>query len=62
ARTQKSVPIVLIGEAPTSKAKGKRDECWKRKKGKGKVFVVTISAPTAIIALIDKGKGKGKNG
>ncbi|KAL0439392.1 UNVERIFIED_CONTAM: hypothetical protein Slati_2422200 [Sesamum latifolium] len=32
AATHKSAPAVLVGEASTSKAKGKRAERWKRKK------------------------------
>ncbi|KAL0457663.1 UNVERIFIED_CONTAM: Retrovirus-related Pol polyprotein from transposon TNT 1-94 [Sesamum latifolium] len=57
ATTHKSAPAVLIGEALTSKAKGKRAGRWKRKKSKGKAIVATAStegAPTA-----PKGKGKG---
>ncbi|KAK4400713.1 Retrovirus-related Pol polyprotein from transposon RE2 [Sesamum angolense] len=34
ATTHKPVPVVLVGEASTSKAKGKRAGRWKRKKGK----------------------------
>ncbi|KAL0361597.1 UNVERIFIED_CONTAM: Retrovirus-related Pol polyprotein from transposon TNT 1-94 [Sesamum radiatum] len=36
ATTRKSEPSVLVGEALTSKAKGKGARRWKRKKGKGK--------------------------
>ncbi|KAL0458709.1 UNVERIFIED_CONTAM: hypothetical protein Slati_0498100 [Sesamum latifolium] len=36
--THKSGPSVLIGEAPTPKANGKRVERWKRKKGKPEVL------------------------
>ncbi|KAL0463020.1 UNVERIFIED_CONTAM: hypothetical protein Slati_0189600 [Sesamum latifolium] len=35
ATTHKSEPMVLVGEASTSKAKGKGARRWKRKKGKG---------------------------
>ncbi|KAL0293993.1 UNVERIFIED_CONTAM: Retrovirus-related Pol polyprotein from transposon RE2 [Sesamum radiatum] len=61
ATTRKSEPSVLIGEASTSKAKGKGTRCWKRKKGKGTAVTATASTggapPTAL-----KGKGKGKVG
>ncbi|KAL2248162.1 UNVERIFIED_CONTAM: hypothetical protein Sindi_2668500 [Sesamum indicum] len=40
--TLKSISAVLVGEASTSKAKGKRVDCWKRKKGKGKAVRTTI--------------------
>ncbi|KAL2248129.1 UNVERIFIED_CONTAM: hypothetical protein Sindi_2665200 [Sesamum indicum] len=40
--THKSMSAVLVGEALTSKAKGKRVERWKRKKGKGKAVGTTI--------------------
>ncbi|KAL0462753.1 UNVERIFIED_CONTAM: hypothetical protein Slati_0162900 [Sesamum latifolium] len=48
------------GEASTSKVKGKRAECWMRKKGKGKAVTTTASAEGAPAA--PKGKGKGKVG
>ncbi|KAL0277965.1 UNVERIFIED_CONTAM: hypothetical protein Sradi_7309100, partial [Sesamum radiatum] len=32
AMIEKSAPSVLVGEASTSKAKGKRARCWRRKK------------------------------
>ncbi|KAL0434661.1 UNVERIFIED_CONTAM: hypothetical protein Sradi_0174000 [Sesamum radiatum] len=35
AMTHKPEPAVLVGEASTSKAKGKGARRWKRKKGKG---------------------------
>ncbi|KAL0439402.1 UNVERIFIED_CONTAM: hypothetical protein Slati_2423200 [Sesamum latifolium] len=60
ATTHKSAPAVLVGEASTSKTKGKRAGRWKRKKGKGKAVATTASAkggPTG-----PKGKGKGKVG
>ncbi|KAL0458844.1 UNVERIFIED_CONTAM: hypothetical protein Slati_0511600 [Sesamum latifolium] len=50
AMTHKSEPAVLVGEASTSKAKGKGARCWKRKKGKGTAVTATAStggAPTA---------------
>ncbi|KAL0439598.1 UNVERIFIED_CONTAM: hypothetical protein Slati_2442800 [Sesamum latifolium] len=62
ATTHKSVPAVLVGEASTSKAKGKRAGRWKRKKGKGKAAAATTSAEGAPAAPIGKGKGKGKVG
>ncbi|KAL2248125.1 UNVERIFIED_CONTAM: hypothetical protein Sindi_2664800 [Sesamum indicum] len=42
AMTHKSMSAVLVREASTSKAKGKRVERWKRKKGKGKAAGTTI--------------------
>ncbi|KAL2248165.1 UNVERIFIED_CONTAM: hypothetical protein Sindi_2668800 [Sesamum indicum] len=42
AMTHKSMSAVLVGEASTSKAKGKRVEWWKRKNGKGKAVTTTI--------------------
>ncbi|KAL0373364.1 UNVERIFIED_CONTAM: hypothetical protein Sradi_3252100 [Sesamum radiatum] len=58
--TQKSGPSVLIGEALTSKANGKRVRYRKRKKGKGKAIAATALAPNAPIAVVGMGKGKGK--
>ncbi|KAL0405493.1 UNVERIFIED_CONTAM: hypothetical protein Slati_3863200 [Sesamum latifolium] len=43
ATTHKSEPAVLVGEASTSKAKGKGARCWKRKKGKGTAVTATAS-------------------
>ncbi|KAL0406243.1 UNVERIFIED_CONTAM: hypothetical protein Slati_3938200 [Sesamum latifolium] len=49
--TRKSEPSVLVGEASTSKAKGKSARHWKRKKGKGTAVTATASTggapPTA---------------
>ncbi|KAL0442173.1 UNVERIFIED_CONTAM: hypothetical protein Sradi_0156200 [Sesamum radiatum] len=59
---QKSTPMVLVGEASTSKAKGKRAGHWKRKKEKGKPVVATASTAGAPIALVGMGKGKRKIG
>ncbi|KAL0284256.1 UNVERIFIED_CONTAM: hypothetical protein Sradi_7204600 [Sesamum radiatum] len=59
ATTKKSEPSVLVGEASTSKAKGKGAKRWKRKKGKAKAVVSALSAP---IAPVEMGKGKGKVG
>ncbi|KAL0411479.1 UNVERIFIED_CONTAM: hypothetical protein Slati_3737600, partial [Sesamum latifolium] len=60
ATTHKSAPTVLVGEASTSKAKGKRAGRWKRKNGNGKAVAATASAEGAPAA--PKGKGKGKVG
>ncbi|KAL0287724.1 UNVERIFIED_CONTAM: hypothetical protein Sangu_2680800 [Sesamum angustifolium] len=62
ATTHKSAPAVLVGEASTSKAKGKRAERWKRKKGKGKITTTIASAEGAPAAASGKGKTKGKVG
>ncbi|KAL0293578.1 UNVERIFIED_CONTAM: hypothetical protein Scaly_3139100 [Sesamum calycinum] len=43
ATIKKSAPSVLIGEASTSKAKGKRAGRWKRKKGKAKAKTVVVA-------------------
>ncbi|KAL0434408.1 UNVERIFIED_CONTAM: hypothetical protein Slati_2775100 [Sesamum latifolium] len=59
-KTHKSAPVVLVGEASTSKAKGNRIGRWKRKKGKRKVIAATASAEGRPVA--PKGKGKGKVG
>ncbi|KAL0420464.1 UNVERIFIED_CONTAM: hypothetical protein Slati_3069300 [Sesamum latifolium] len=58
ATTHKSAPVVLIGEASTYKAKGKRAECWKRKKVKGKAVAATTSVGGAPATPTGKGKGK----
>ncbi|KAL0288836.1 UNVERIFIED_CONTAM: hypothetical protein Scaly_2718500 [Sesamum calycinum] len=58
ATTQKSALAVLVGEASTSKAKGKRAGCWKRKQGKGKVVTASASAKSAPATPTEKGKGK----
>ncbi|KAK4394175.1 Retrovirus-related Pol polyprotein from transposon RE2 [Sesamum angolense] len=62
ATTHKSAPAVLVGEASTSTAKGKRAGCWKRKNEKGKVVTATTSAEGAPVAPMEKWKGKGKVG
>ncbi|KAL0427579.1 UNVERIFIED_CONTAM: hypothetical protein Slati_2932700 [Sesamum latifolium] len=41
ATTHKSEPTVLVGEASTSKAKGKGARCWRRKKEKGTAVTAT---------------------
>ncbi|KAL0420267.1 UNVERIFIED_CONTAM: hypothetical protein Slati_3049600 [Sesamum latifolium] len=56
--THKSEPMVLVGQASTSKAKGKRAGRWKRKKGKGKAVAATASAGGTLAPLTRKGKGK----
>ncbi|KAL0367237.1 UNVERIFIED_CONTAM: hypothetical protein Sradi_3613800 [Sesamum radiatum] len=60
AMTHKSEPAVLVGEASTSKVKGKGARSWKRKKGKG--TTVTATASTRGGPAASKGKGKGKVG
>ncbi|KAL0409624.1 UNVERIFIED_CONTAM: hypothetical protein Sradi_1896800 [Sesamum radiatum] len=57
ATTFKSEPAVLVGEASTSKAKGKGARRWKRKKGKGTTVKATASTGGAPAALMGKGKG-----
>ncbi|KAL0463360.1 UNVERIFIED_CONTAM: hypothetical protein Slati_0223600 [Sesamum latifolium] len=61
ATTHKSEPAVLVGEASTSKAKGKGARRWKRKKGKGTAVTTTASTGGAPPAA-PKVKGKGKVG
>ncbi|KAL0402172.1 UNVERIFIED_CONTAM: hypothetical protein Slati_4247100 [Sesamum latifolium] len=58
ATTHKFEPAVLVGEASTSKAKGKRAGCWKRKKGKGTTLTATATTGGAPAAPTEKGKGK----
>ncbi|KAL0290570.1 UNVERIFIED_CONTAM: hypothetical protein Sradi_7047200 [Sesamum radiatum] len=64
ATIKKSAPSVLIGEASTSKAKGKRAGRWKRKKGKAKAKTVIVAkdAKSAPIAPVGMGKGKKRMG
>ncbi|KAL0451355.1 UNVERIFIED_CONTAM: hypothetical protein Slati_1113600 [Sesamum latifolium] len=57
ATTKKSEPTVLVGEASTSKAKGKGARHWKRKKGKIKTAASALSAPVVPVGM-SKGKGK----
>ncbi|KAL0448561.1 UNVERIFIED_CONTAM: hypothetical protein Slati_1412500 [Sesamum latifolium] len=57
--THKSEPAVLVGEASTSKVKGKGARRWKRKKGKGTAVTATAStggAPPA--ARRERAKGR----
>ncbi|KAL0325277.1 UNVERIFIED_CONTAM: hypothetical protein Sradi_5097000 [Sesamum radiatum] len=64
ATIKKSALSVLIGEASTSKAKGKRAGCWKRKKGKAmaKTVVVAKDAKSAPVALVGMDKEKKRMG
>ncbi|KAL0427491.1 UNVERIFIED_CONTAM: hypothetical protein Slati_2923900 [Sesamum latifolium] len=63
ATTYKSVLAVLVGEVSTSKTKGKRAGCWKRKKEKGKAIAITASTPSVPTASsVGTGKEKGKVG
>ncbi|KAL0294916.1 UNVERIFIED_CONTAM: Transposon Ty2-OR2 Gag-Pol polyprotein [Sesamum radiatum] len=61
ATTYKSEPAVFVGEASTSKAKGKDARRWKRKKSKGTAVTATASTGGAPPAS-PKRKGKGKVG
>ncbi|KAL0386389.1 UNVERIFIED_CONTAM: hypothetical protein Slati_4558900 [Sesamum latifolium] len=58
ATTHKSEPVVLVGKASTSKAKGKRVGRWKRKKGKGQAVAATASAGGAPAAPTERAKGR----
>ncbi|KAL0336680.1 UNVERIFIED_CONTAM: hypothetical protein Sradi_4879900 [Sesamum radiatum] len=53
-----------VGEASTSKAKGKRAGCWKRKKdkAKAKTVVITKDAKSSPIAPVGMGKEKKRMG
>ncbi|KAL2246111.1 UNVERIFIED_CONTAM: hypothetical protein Sindi_2879300 [Sesamum indicum] len=62
ATNHKSTSTVLVGEASTSKAKGKRVRRWKREKGKGTAFAATASALSAPTVPLGMGKRKGKVG
>ncbi|KAL0302161.1 UNVERIFIED_CONTAM: hypothetical protein Sangu_3115800 [Sesamum angustifolium] len=64
ATIKKSASSVLIGDASTSKAKGKRAGRWKRKKGKAKAksIVVAKDAKSAPVAPVGMGKGKKRMG
>ncbi|KAL0370697.1 UNVERIFIED_CONTAM: hypothetical protein Sangu_0387800 [Sesamum angustifolium] len=64
ATTKKSTPSVLVGEASTSKAKGKRVGHWKKKKGKAKAKAVVAAkdSKSASVAPLGMGKGKRKMG
>ncbi|KAL0433710.1 UNVERIFIED_CONTAM: hypothetical protein Slati_2705300 [Sesamum latifolium] len=58
AMTHKSEPVVLVGEASTSKTKGKGARRWKRKKGKGIAVIATASIGGAPAARRERAKGK----
>ncbi|KAL0401990.1 UNVERIFIED_CONTAM: hypothetical protein Slati_4228900 [Sesamum latifolium] len=60
ATTRKFEPSVLVGEASTSKAKGKGARRWKRKKGKR--TAVTATAAPGCSSYCPEGKGKGRSG
>ncbi|KAL0307271.1 UNVERIFIED_CONTAM: hypothetical protein Sradi_6144400 [Sesamum radiatum] len=62
ATTKKSTLSVLVGEASTFKAKGKRAGRWKRKKGKAKAKVVVIVKDAKSAPVAPLGLGKGKKG
>ncbi|KAL0311619.1 UNVERIFIED_CONTAM: hypothetical protein Sangu_2456600 [Sesamum angustifolium] len=64
AMIKKFASSVLIGEASTSKAKGKRGRHWKRKKGKAKAKIVIVAkdAKSAPDAPMGMGKGKKRMG
>ncbi|KAL0288794.1 UNVERIFIED_CONTAM: hypothetical protein Sradi_7089500 [Sesamum radiatum] len=62
ATTHKSALTVLVGEASTSKAKGKRARHWKRKKGKEKAIAATASTEGGPASPMGMAKGKGKVG
>ncbi|KAL0402044.1 UNVERIFIED_CONTAM: hypothetical protein Slati_4234300, partial [Sesamum latifolium] len=59
ATTHKSEPAVLVGEASTSKAKGKGARRWKRKKGKG-TDGHSHCQHRGCSSCCPEGKGKGK--
>ncbi|KAL0434644.1 UNVERIFIED_CONTAM: hypothetical protein Sradi_0172300 [Sesamum radiatum] len=61
ATTRKSEPSVLVGEASTSKAKGKGARRWKRKKGKG-TAVTAIASTRGAPPTAPKEKAKKKSG
>ncbi|KAL0301943.1 UNVERIFIED_CONTAM: hypothetical protein Sradi_6471100 [Sesamum radiatum] len=57
--THKYAPAVLVGEASTSKANGKRVGCWKTNKGKRKIVTATAKAEGASTAPKGRTKEKG---
>ncbi|KAL0439300.1 UNVERIFIED_CONTAM: hypothetical protein Slati_2413000 [Sesamum latifolium] len=59
ATTHKSEPAVLVGEASTSKAKGKGARHWKRKKGKGTASQPLL-APEVLLLLPRRERAKGR--
>ncbi|KAL0419027.1 UNVERIFIED_CONTAM: hypothetical protein Sradi_1316200 [Sesamum radiatum] len=58
ATIEKSAPTVLVGEASTSKAKGKVAGREKRKKGE--MFSTTANTSSVLVTLLGGGKGKRK--
>ncbi|KAK4389833.1 Retrovirus-related Pol polyprotein from transposon TNT 1-94 [Sesamum angolense] len=60
ATIKKYAPSVLIGEASTSEAKGKRVGRWKRKKGKAKAKTVVVAKDAKSAPVVPVGMGKGK--
>ncbi|KAK4397624.1 hypothetical protein Sango_1237900 [Sesamum angolense] len=64
ATIKKSTPSVLIGEASTSKTKGKKAGHWKRKKGKAKTKIVVVAedAKSAPVTPVGMGRGKKRMG
>ncbi|KAL2226776.1 UNVERIFIED_CONTAM: hypothetical protein Sindi_2036300 [Sesamum indicum] len=62
--SKKSMPLVMLREASTSKVKGKRAKRWKRKKGKTKAKAVISDkdAKSAPVPLVRRGTGKRKKG
>ncbi|KAL0448761.1 UNVERIFIED_CONTAM: Copia protein [Sesamum latifolium] len=59
ATTHKYEPAVLVGDASTSKAKGKGARRWKRKKGKKTTVKATASTGGAPAAPTGKGQREG---
>ncbi|KAL0290510.1 UNVERIFIED_CONTAM: hypothetical protein Scaly_2668300 [Sesamum calycinum] len=59
AMIEKSVPWVLVGEASTSKAKGKIAECEKRKKDEtSSIAASTLSAPIKLLGGVKEKRKK----
>ncbi|KAL0445522.1 UNVERIFIED_CONTAM: Transposon Ty2-DR3 Gag-Pol polyprotein [Sesamum latifolium] len=61
ATTHKSEPTVLVGEASTSKVKGKGARRWKRKKGNGTASQPLL-APKVLLLLPRRERAKGRLG
>ncbi|KAL2252795.1 UNVERIFIED_CONTAM: hypothetical protein Sindi_0074200 [Sesamum indicum] len=58
--TYKSAPILLIGEASTSKVKGKRARRYKKKKEKEKVSQPLLALQAPLLLQWERAKGKGR--
>ncbi|KAL0395116.1 UNVERIFIED_CONTAM: hypothetical protein Slati_4477800 [Sesamum latifolium] len=56
--THKSAPTVLVGEASTSKAKGKRAGRWKRNKGRKKLSQPLLAFQAPLLPQWEWAKGK----